>query len=235
MVREFPTAPKDSFFIANASYVARATGSPAYQDLLVRTNGSPPAVAREVRRVLGPASGAVVQDINTQLRVTLSGLTALDLSGLTRLELAFAFILAAAASGLVLALGLVERRRTFAIAAALGARSRQLASFVWSEAIFVTIGGALLGVLSGWALSFIITKILTGVFDPPPPHLFVPVGLPGRSGRRDLRGRRGYRDQRHPCHTPARRRHHAGPLITHVRAASPGSQPAPRGNPVAVR
>ncbi len=27
--------------------------------------------------------------------------------------------------------------------------------------------------LSGWALSFIITKILTGVFDPPP-HLFVP-------------------------------------------------------------
>ena len=28
--------------------------------------------------------------------------------------------------------------------------------------------------LSGWALSFIIVKILTGVFDPPPPHLFVP-------------------------------------------------------------
>jgi hypothetical protein len=68
-------------------------------------------VAREVWRVLGPASGAVVQDINTQLRVTLSGLTALDLSGLTRLELAFAFLLAAAASGLALALGLVERRR----------------------------------------------------------------------------------------------------------------------------
>jgi putative ABC transport system permease protein len=174
IVREFPTAPRDSFFIANASYVAKVTGSPAVQDMLVRTNGSPPAVAREVRRVLGPASGAVVQDIESQLKITLSGLTALDLSGLTRLELAFAFILAAAASGLVLALGLVERRRTFAIAAALGARSRQLASFVWSEAIFVTVGGVLLGVLSGWALSFIIVKILTGVFDPPPEHLFVP-------------------------------------------------------------
>src|SRR5690348_10450591 len=181
VVREFPTAPRDSFFIANASYVARATGSPAYQDMLVRTNGSPPAVAREVRRVLGPASGAVVQDIDSQLKITLSGLTALDLSGLTRLELAFAFILAAAASGLVLALGLVERRRTFAIAAALGARSRQLAAFVWSEAIFVTAGGVLLGVLSGWALSFIIVKILTGVFDPPPPHLFVPWAYLARS------------------------------------------------------
>jgi putative ABC transport system permease protein len=174
VVREFPTAPRDSFFIANASYVARATGSPAFQDMLIRANGPPPAVAREVRRLVGPASGAVVQDINSQLRLTLSGLTALDLSGLTRLELAFAFILAAAASGLVLALGLVERRRTFAIAAALGARSRQLASFVWSEAIFVTAGGVLLGVLSGWLLSFIIIKILTGVFDPPPPHLFIP-------------------------------------------------------------
>jgi len=174
VVREFPTAPRDSFFIANASYVARVTGSPANQDMLIRASGSPPAVAQEVRRLLGPASGAVVQDIDSQLKITLSGLTALDLSGLTRLELAFAFILAAAASGLVLALGLVERRRTFAIAAALGARSRQLASFVWSEAIFVTAGGVLLGVLSGWALSFIIVKILTGVFDPPPPHLFVP-------------------------------------------------------------
>ena len=74
----------------------------------------------------------------------------------------------------MLALGLVERRRTFAIASALGARSRQLASFVWSEAIFVTVGGLVLGVLTGWGLSFIIVKILTGVFDPPPPHLFVP-------------------------------------------------------------
>ena len=174
IVREFPTAPRDSFFVANASYVARATGSAAYQDLLVRANGSPPAVASEVRHLLGPASGAVVQDIESQLKITLSGLTALDLSGLTRLELTFAFLLAAASSGLVLALGLVERRRMFAIAAALGARSRQLASFVWSEAIYVTTGGLLLGVLSGWVLSFIIIKILTGVFDPPPAQLYVP-------------------------------------------------------------
>ncbi|HEX4658836.1 MAG TPA: ABC transporter permease [Streptosporangiaceae bacterium] len=174
VVREFPTAPRDSFFVANASYVAQATGSPAYQDLLVRASGSPPAVAASVRHLLGPASGAVVQDIDTQLKITLSGLTALDLSGLTRLELAFAFILAAAASGLVLALGLFERQRTFAIASALGARTRQMASFVWSEAIFVAAGGVILGVLSGWGLSFVIVKILTGVFDPPPPHLFVP-------------------------------------------------------------
>src|SRR5260370_24999124 len=48
VVREFPTAPRDSFFVANASYLARATGAPAYQVMLVRPNGSPPAVAPQV-------------------------------------------------------------------------------------------------------------------------------------------------------------------------------------------
>jgi len=115
-----------------------------------------------------------VQDIVSQLHITLTGLTALDLSGLTKLELAFAFILAAASSGLVLGLGLAERRRTFAIASALGARASQLAAFVWSEAVFVTTGGIMLGVLAGWGLSFVIVKELTGVFDPPPQHLSIP-------------------------------------------------------------
>jgi ABC-type antimicrobial peptide transport system permease subunit len=97
--------------------------------------------------------------------VTRPGLTAIDLAGLTRLELAFAFVLAAAASGLVLALGLAERQRTFAFASALGAKTRQLAAFVWSEAAFVTAVGIVLGVLAGWGVSFVLVKILTGVFD----------------------------------------------------------------------
>jgi putative ABC transport system permease protein len=176
IAREFPTAPHDSFLIANASYVAQATGSAAAQTLLIKTTGSPPAVAGAVRSLIGPASGATVQDIRTQQHITLTGLTALDLAGLTRLELAFALILAAAASGLVLALGLAERRRTFAIASALGARRRQLAAFVWSEAAFVAVGGALFGVLTGWGIAQVIVKILTGVFDPPPTHLSAPWG-----------------------------------------------------------
>ncbi len=176
IVREFPTAPRDSFFVANASYIAHVTGSPAYQVMLSRVSGSPPAIATRVRRLLGLAGGATVQDIQTQLKITLSGLTTIDLSGLTRLELSFAFLLAVAASSLVLLLGLIERRRMFAILSALGAKTSQLASFVWTEALFVTIGGALIGIASGWALSYVIVKILTGVFDPPPPHLFIPWG-----------------------------------------------------------
>ncbi|MGZ4129108.1 MAG: FtsX-like permease family protein, partial [Actinomycetota bacterium] len=174
IAREFPTAPHDSFIVANAAYVARRTGTDSVQTLLVRTTGSPMAVADQVRTLLGPSSGATVQDIVTQQRVTLSSLTAVDLHGLTRLELTYALLMAAACSGLVLALGIAERRRSYAIASALGARSGQLAVFVWSEAVFVVGMGIALGVMIGWGIANVLVKILTGVFDPPPSGLTVP-------------------------------------------------------------
>jgi putative ABC transport system permease protein len=174
VAREFPTAPHDSFLVTNSDYVARTTGSPAPQVLLIRTNVPPTTVTGEVEDLLGPASGATVNDIVTEQRITLSGLTAIDLAGLTKLELVFALLLAAGASGLVLAVGLGERRRTFAIASVLGAKRRQLGGFIWSEAAFVAVGGLALGAVGGWWIAQVIVKILTGVFDPPPEHLSVP-------------------------------------------------------------
>ena len=83
-------------------------------------------------------------------------------------------MLAAAASGLALGLGFRERRRTFAIAAALGAKPRQLGGFVWSESLFVTGGGLVLGTVIAGGISYLLVKVLTGVFDPPPDVLAVP-------------------------------------------------------------
>jgi putative ABC transport system permease protein len=175
VAKEFPTAPTDSFLVANADYVAQKTGSDAVGDFLVQTDGAPPKqVAAGVRKVVG--SSAQVTDIQTSRRVVGSNLTAVELSGLTKVELAFALILAAAASGLTIFLGLQERRRTFAIAAALGARARQLGGFVWSESAFVTGGGLLLGAVIAIAISRMLVKVLTGVFDPPPDALAVPWG-----------------------------------------------------------
>jgi putative ABC transport system permease protein len=175
VAKEFPTAPKDSFFIANQSYVARATGDDAVGAFLLQTDGTSPAtVAKRVRNQVGTA--AQVTDIVDQRHVVGSNLTAVEMSGLTRVELAFALVLAAAATGLSLGLGFKERRRTFAIAAALGARSRQLGGFVWSESAFVTGGGLLLGVVIASALSVMLVKVLTGVFDPAPAGLAVPWG-----------------------------------------------------------
>jgi putative ABC transport system permease protein len=170
---EFPTAPKDSFFVANQAYVAARTGSAAVGRFLVQTDGTSPAtVAARIQRVVG--TGAQVTNIVNQRQVTGSNLTAVELSGLTRIELAFAFVLAVTASAVALGLGFAERRRTFAIATALGARSRQLGAFVWSESAFVTGLGALLGAGTAALLSIMLVDVLTGVFDPPPDVLSIP-------------------------------------------------------------
>lgn len=173
VAKEFPTAPHDSFLVANAGYVAKMTGNDAVGAFLLDTAGTSPAtVADRVRSVVG--SQGQVTDITTSRHVIGSSLTAVDLSGLTRVELGFALVLAAASSGLVLALGMAERRRTFAIASALGAKTRQLGSFVWAEAAFVTLGGLIAGLAGAWVLSRMLVKVLTGVFDPPPAALAVP-------------------------------------------------------------
>jgi putative ABC transport system permease protein len=170
---EFPTAPKDSFFVANRSYVAARTGSAAVGRFLIQTDGTSPAtVTKRVQRVVG--TGAQVTTIVDQRQVTGSNLTAVELSGLTGIELAFAFVLAVTASAVVLGLGFAERRRRFAVTAALGARSRQLGAFVWSESLFVTGLGALLGAGTAVLLSAMLVDVLNGVFDPPPDLLSIP-------------------------------------------------------------
>jgi putative ABC transport system permease protein len=175
VAKEFPTAPADSFLVANASYVAKTTGSSAVGSFLIQTDGTNPAtVAKSVRAQVG--TSALVTDIVNQRKVVGSNLTAVELSGLTKVELGFALVLAVAASGLVLGLGFQERRRTFAIASALGARGRQLGGFVWGESAFVTAGGLILGTAIAVVISDMLVKVLTGVFDPPPAAPAIPWG-----------------------------------------------------------
>ncbi len=95
-------------------------------------------------------------------------------AGLTRIELSFALVLAVGAGGLVLALGLSERRRTYAIATALGAKSNHLRAMIFSETSVLTIVGILAGAGTGSVLSVMLVKVLTGVFDPPPDTIAVP-------------------------------------------------------------
>ncbi|MEV1178444.1 FtsX-like permease family protein [Nonomuraea sp. NPDC049784] len=171
VITEFPTAPRDSFLVANASYLARTM--PADTTYLITTDGTRPSqVAAELRGRLGPA--AKVTDVETTRQVVGSSLTAVDLAGLTAIELGYALALAALATGLLLVLGFAERRRTYALARVLGATPRQLGSFVWAEVSLVGVAAAMLGALCGWALSRMLVAVLSGVFDPPPDALAVP-------------------------------------------------------------
>lgn len=74
----------------------------------------------------------------------------------------------------MLSLGLTERRRTFAIATALGATRGQLRGLVVAEGTVLTVGGVTAGAAVGWLLSRVLVAVLTGVFDPPPAALTIP-------------------------------------------------------------
>jgi len=174
VVREFPTAPHDSFLVANASYLAQQTGANAAEIVLMRVDGNPADVAARARAVVSSLAGARVTDINSTQHLINSSLTAVDLHGLTSLELVFAVLLVAGAMGLILALGLAERRRTFAILAALGAKGNQLGAFLWSEGVLIQVGGCVIGVALGFGIAQMLVTVLTGVFDPPPEVLAVP-------------------------------------------------------------
>src|SRR5947209_7979919 len=174
-VAEWPTAPKDSFIVANAAYVAKVTGNPGATTLLV-ASGAPRTTAAWLRHHLGV--DATIRDVDTARAsvTTASGLAATDLSGLARLELGFGALLAVAGFGLSLLVGVLQRRRALVILASLGATARQRGRFLASEARAVLVGGLLGGAAIAAAVAAMLVKVMTGIFDPPPDHPAVPWG-----------------------------------------------------------
>ena len=173
-VAEWPTAPKDSFIVANADYLAKTTGSNAVGTFLISSH-TPTATADALRSRLS-GTGAQVQDIvSSRAQVTsATGLAATDLAGLSRLELGFGVVLALACSALALLGGIVERRRALVLLAALGATARQRGRFLSSEARAVVVSGLLGGTAIGALIAYLLIKVLTGIFDPPPAVATIP-------------------------------------------------------------
>jgi putative ABC transport system permease protein len=173
-VTEWPTAPKDSFIVANAAYLASVTGSDAVGTFLVAT-GDPTGTAASLRAAL-VGTGTQVQDISSARAqvASASGLAATDLTGLSRLELGFGLLLAVACSGLALLGGIVERRRGLVLLAALGASSRQRGRFLVTEARAMVAAGVLGGTAIGAVIAYLLVKVLNGIFDPPPAAATVP-------------------------------------------------------------
>jgi putative ABC transport system permease protein len=176
-VSEFPTAPKDSFIVANAAYIAKTTGSDAIGTFLIASS-SPTTTARMLLRQVGnqlPA-GVQVTDISTarQNVTSASGLAATDLAGLARLELGFGLIMALASGGLALGLGINERRRALVLLAALGATTRQRGRFLAAESRSLLGWGLAGGALIAGLIAYLLIKVLTGIFDPPPTGMSLP-------------------------------------------------------------
>ena len=176
VVQEFPSAPKDSFMVANLAYVEQVTHGSGPNVVFAKTNADPAGVGS---RVAAAAPGASVSTIRQQTQVTSSAIATVDLAAITRIEQTFAVLLVAAAVALHLHLALAERRAEFATMAAVGTPVREIAAFLWSEAALIVGAGALLAAGLGLLLAKMLTAMLTHVFDPPPDHLTIPWGYLG--------------------------------------------------------
>jgi putative ABC transport system permease protein len=175
-VQEFPSAPKDSFMVANLAYLEAAARDGGPNAVLAATSQDPAAVAARVAAATA-ADGVSVRNIREQTAQTVSSITTVDLTGIARIEGVFAVLLAAGAMGLFVGLGVAERRREFATMTALGVTLRQASAFLWSEAAIVLAAGLALAVGLGWLLSTLLVAMLQHVFDPPPDNLAIPWGF----------------------------------------------------------
>jgi putative ABC transport system permease protein len=172
-VQEFPSAPKDSFMVANLSYLRAAARDGGPNVVFARASGDPVAVAARVAAATR-SSGTTVRNIREQRVQTVSSITTVDLTGIARIEMVLIVVLAAAAIGLLVGLGLEERRPDFATMAALGATLRQVCAFLWSEIALVLGAGLVLAGFLGWLLARMLVAMLQHVFDPPPDVLTIP-------------------------------------------------------------
>jgi putative ABC transport system permease protein len=125
VVVEFPSAPRDSFMVANLAYLQSVTHDPGPNLVFVKGKGDPAALAARIATAT-KADGTIVKDIRRQIAQTTSSITTVDLTGISRIEEAFALLLAAAAMGLFVAVGLSERRQELATMAAVGASLRRV-------------------------------------------------------------------------------------------------------------
>jgi putative ABC transport system permease protein len=181
VVQEFPSAPRDSFMVTNLAYLKRATHDPGPNVVFVKAKADPVALGRRLA-VATRTDGTLVKNIHQQTAQTVSSITTVDLSGISKIEEAFTLALAAAAMALFVTVGLSERRQEFATMAAVGASLREIAAFLWSEAAIVLAAALALAVGLGWLLAEMLVAMLQHVFDPPPDHIAAPWGFLGALG-----------------------------------------------------
>ncbi len=178
IVQEFPSAPHDSFMVANLSYILASTHDPGPNVVFATSNGDVSKVARAVARTLS-ARAATVTNVNDQVTQTASSITTVGLRGISRIEEAFALLLAAGALILYAVLAHAERRQELATMAALGTRAGRIAAFVWTEIALIVVVASALAALLGWLLAEMLVAMMRHAFDPPPDYLAIPWAFLG--------------------------------------------------------
>src|SRR4029077_526962 len=93
IVQEFPAAPRDSFMVANLAYLERIAHDRGPNVVFAKASDPVPTALRVAAATA--SAGTSVKDIRAQAAQTVSSITTVDLGGISRIEEAFALVLAA--------------------------------------------------------------------------------------------------------------------------------------------
>lgn len=151
-----PTPPADI-------YLARAVPDLAPDDIAATI------------RADGAASGFTVTSVGELVRKEQRSLTALNLSGLGRIEAVAATAMAALGVGVLGAFLVLERGRELAILRSVGANRRHILTTPLIEGSIAAVGSLVIGIPVGLLLAVLAVRELDVFFTLPPPVLTVPV------------------------------------------------------------
>lgn len=170
-----PSSPPSEMVMSSAALPAFLLPQPDFHLARVEPGLRPSTVAARLRAG-GLERAFKVTTEAEQAAFAEQSIAALDLGPLSDIESVGAALIAALGVAVLGAFLVLERRREFAILAAVGADARQLLSSPGAEGAITVAGSLLIGIPLGIGLSIVSVRVLGLFFALPPPLVSVPAG-----------------------------------------------------------
>lgn len=167
----FPAFPQGIDLVADRTTVATAIGKTTADFFLLRTadaSGETLAGVAERVRAAQASSAFLVQTSQDAYDQDQSTLTALNLGGLSGIEVAFTALMCAAAAAIFVATTLATRRKEYITLRALGVPAGSVYRLVIAEAAALVVAGLAIGLVDGAAMATLSIQILAPLFIVPP-------------------------------------------------------------------
>jgi putative ABC transport system permease protein len=174
VAKEFATAPKDAFLVANLSYLQSVTGGGGINTFLIKTSSSPSAVAKSLRAQFAHGPAVHVAEIGGVQQALSTSLTSLNLSALSSINYFYTLVMVITGLLVFILAVLLERRRDFAMLQVLGVTGGQIRRLLLGELGYAVAIGCLLGFAVGLIFAAMLVQILQSIFDPPPSTIAIP-------------------------------------------------------------
>ena len=175
--RSFPPSnPFAEMVVSTAALPPYLLAGPDFYMARAAAGHPPAAVAAELRSRPGFHKRFAVSTLADQTHFGPRSLTALNLSGLKRIEAVGAALIAAIGVAVLGAFLVFERRREFAVLEAVGAETSQVITGPAQEGIVAVLGSLVIGLPLGLGLGMLVVRVLGLFFTLPPPVLAVPGG-----------------------------------------------------------